>query len=533
MPDSDGDGIYDLYELTADGYTIDTDKDGIANHLDPDDDGDGILTINEGADPNNDGNPSDAQNSNPINSINTSNPYRITNALPDYLDDDDDGDTYATWETTEGGAGYKNAPANPATYAVFMSTDHDNNSIPNYLDYEDVKYPTADIVKTKEYSTLAGDKRYELSNHLGNVLAVISDRKLPSSSLTYFKPDVLSYSDYYPFGMLVPNRHGTSDSYRYGFQGQEKDDELKGEGNSLNYTFRMHDPRVGRFFAVDPLARDYPHYTPYSFSGNKVIAFVELEGMEERWVVKDNTVIYDPGPKVGGYDSEAAARAALTSSNKSHRYPKNTPVFSEDKMSHDERSENTRKNQMIAEKKKFDKLVYSTPTLMVSQGVLYAGAEMALEATGAKIIDATADAIKLYKFFKQSSVAFNTAKKVDALVVNKMYGKAPYDASHIVVEGVTKEAEIFVRVHGSSNQVRPWMMKAKDIEGLTAKEIKNKYALPELPEYISTVEVPKGTSMRTGKAAKVEGWGDGGGTQYEVIGERVQSSWFSGKTKIK
>lgn len=54
--------------------------------------------------------------------------------------------------------------------------------------------------------------------------------------------------------MLVPNRHGSSNSYRYGFQGQEKDDELKGEGNSLNYTFRMHDPRVGRFFAVDPLA---------------------------------------------------------------------------------------------------------------------------------------------------------------------------------------------------------------------------------------------------------------------------------------
>ena len=81
--------------------------------------------------------------------------------------------------------------------------------------------------------------------------------------------------------MLVPNRHGSSNSYRYGFQGQEKDDELKGEGNSLNYTFRMHDPRVGRFFAVDPLTRSYPHYTPYSFSGNKVIAFTELEGLEE------------------------------------------------------------------------------------------------------------------------------------------------------------------------------------------------------------------------------------------------------------
>jgi RHS repeat-associated protein len=80
--------------------------------------------------------------------------------------------------------------------------------------------------------------------------------------------------------MLIPNRHGNSGEYRYGFQGQEKDDELKGEGNSLNYTFRMHDPRVGRFFARDPLATKYPHNSPYAFSENRVIDGVELEGLE-------------------------------------------------------------------------------------------------------------------------------------------------------------------------------------------------------------------------------------------------------------
>lgn len=69
--------------------------------------------------------------------------------------------------------------------------------------------------------------------------------------------------------------------YRYGFQGQERDDEVKGAGNSYDFTFRMHDPRLGRFFAVDPLTAKYPHYSPYSFSGNKVILFAELEGGEE------------------------------------------------------------------------------------------------------------------------------------------------------------------------------------------------------------------------------------------------------------
>ncbi len=83
------------------------------------------------------------------------------------------------------------------------------------------------------------------------------------------------------FGMMMPGRHKESSFYRYGFQGQERDDEVKGRGNSLNYKYRMHDPRIGRFFAVDPLTKKYPWYTPYSFSGNKVIHAVELEGLEE------------------------------------------------------------------------------------------------------------------------------------------------------------------------------------------------------------------------------------------------------------
>src|SRR5690606_17456216 len=63
--------------------------------------------------------------------------------------------------------------------------------------------------------------------------------------------------------------------YRYGFQGQEKDDEIKGSGNSVNYTYRMHDPRLGRFFAVDPLTPQYPHNSPYAFSENRVIDGIE------------------------------------------------------------------------------------------------------------------------------------------------------------------------------------------------------------------------------------------------------------------
>lgn len=86
---------------------------------------------------------------------------------------------------------------------------------------------------------------------------------------------------YEPFGSLLPGRNYSSDSYRFGFQGQEKDDEVYGAtGTSYAFEYRMHDPRVGRFLSLDPLAAKYSWNSPYAFAENKVIQFVELEGLE-------------------------------------------------------------------------------------------------------------------------------------------------------------------------------------------------------------------------------------------------------------
>jgi RHS repeat-associated protein len=73
-------------------------------------------------------------------------------------------------------------------------------------------------------------------------------------------------------------------AYLYGFQGQERDNEFKGDGNSVNYKYRVHDPRLGRFLSIDPLAPKYAHNSPYAFSENIVINAIELEGLEAFFV---------------------------------------------------------------------------------------------------------------------------------------------------------------------------------------------------------------------------------------------------------
>jgi len=68
--------------------------------------------------------------------------------------------------------------------------------------------------------------------------------------------------------------------YRFSFNGQEKDDEIKGIGSSLDFGERIYDLRLGRFLSVDKLTRSFPYWSPYAFAGNTPIQAIDLDGLE-------------------------------------------------------------------------------------------------------------------------------------------------------------------------------------------------------------------------------------------------------------
>lgn len=131
-----------------------------------------------------------------------------------------------------------------------------------------------------------GQKVYELTDHRHNVMAVVGDRKTGIDENTdgiieYYHADVVSANDYYPFGMQQPGRNYSAvNNYRYGYNGKENDDEVKGEGNQQDYGMRIYDPRIGRFLSVDPLTRDYPWNSTYSYAESSPVKFVDLDGLE-------------------------------------------------------------------------------------------------------------------------------------------------------------------------------------------------------------------------------------------------------------
>lgn len=94
--------------------------------------------------------------------------------------------------------------------------------------------------------------------------------------LVNFVADQKSSSDYYPFGMVMPGRSFSSSDYRYGFNGQEKVDEISGSGNHNTALFWEYDTRLGRRWNRDP--KPNPSVSDYACFNNNPIWNTDVLG---------------------------------------------------------------------------------------------------------------------------------------------------------------------------------------------------------------------------------------------------------------
>ncbi|QDH80578.1 hypothetical protein FKX85_16635 [Echinicola soli] len=122
-----------------------------------------------------------------------------------------------------------------------------------------------------------------LSNESGKRIEVFPDshtgQAFDDFKVTHTHSPIVQKDDYYPFGMSFNSyTRPESVAQNWKFQGQEHIDDLGLNWDSFKW--RNHQPDLGRFFNVDPLAEEYYYNSPYAFSENKVTAHVELEGLE-------------------------------------------------------------------------------------------------------------------------------------------------------------------------------------------------------------------------------------------------------------
>ncbi|MDO9000250.1 MAG: hypothetical protein Q7W45_10835, partial [Bacteroidota bacterium] len=158
---------------------------------------------------------------------------------------------------------------------------------------------TTPLVTGNLFDVVYGKKDYELTNHLGNIITTISDRKkaidgtytyvgygngnytfdgtlyasvaagagyynqatAPNGTVDFYVADIRTVTDYYAFGQAMPGRTYASGGtkYRYAMNGQEQEDEVFEGASSAEYW--MYDSRTGRRFENDPLV--YEWQSPY------------------------------------------------------------------------------------------------------------------------------------------------------------------------------------------------------------------------------------------------------------------------------
>jgi len=129
------------------------------------------------------------------------------------------------------------------------------------LDHWNIVRPDGSVIGRREGST----RLYYHRDHLGSTRAVVN------ASGT-----VVGTYDYYPFGLEMPGRISTTGmAPRQKFTSHELDTEV-----DLYYMVaRRYAAEFGRFLSVDPLADEYPAWSPYHYVLNNPLLFTDPTGM--------------------------------------------------------------------------------------------------------------------------------------------------------------------------------------------------------------------------------------------------------------
>jgi hypothetical protein len=283
----------------------------------------------------------------------------------------------------------------------------------------------------------------------------------------------------------------------------------------------MHDPRVGRFFAVDPLFRDFPYNSPYAFSENRVIDMIELEGLEvcdikarqldmsliqgkitEEEYIEQKRISFSYGILglayitdiflTKGKLSQALIGGGLLES------------INETERAYDEKSKGNENSYRLRIQRSGE------ASKIVVFGILAHGASFTI----GKIVNSV-------KNIKTQNVKLLNSNEVNkSFTDNNLH--APYKPNVTIGEAELVNNINAVRLSGPNNVEGSWFTTLEEVKGLTAAQLKNKFSLKYEPTMITPVTINKSSTVRVGEAASVKAFKtDGGGFQMEVLNGKV------------
>ncbi|HLP13531.1 MAG TPA: hypothetical protein VK177_16465 [Flavobacteriales bacterium] len=190
-----------------------------------------------------------------------------------------------------------NIVSNPSTVTAVRVIGTGNIGMYKYVDLETAAYTFSFNFDNTNLTT--GGVRAQLLDSATNTLVYNSTGFLSDGNYSFSVPGITAGTYKVQFEYLVASGShnfyidklclshkdtttmidcdGNGD-YRYAFNGQEHDDEIKGEGNSYDFGARLMDSRLGRWLTIDKEYKQYPGHSNFSFGFNNPIYFIDYDG---------------------------------------------------------------------------------------------------------------------------------------------------------------------------------------------------------------------------------------------------------------
>jgi RHS repeat-associated protein len=148
-----------------------------------------------------------------------------------------------------------------------------------WYSFQKLLHNTALLWTTGTTPATSGYKyEYAIRDHLGNTRVMVSDKN--GNNKIDPNTEITQVNHYYAFGMNQdgPWLAGNSGDNKYQYNGKEFNSDFGLDWN--DYGARFYDAAIGRWHTLDPLAEKYHSWSPYNYTMNNPIRFIDPDGMQ-------------------------------------------------------------------------------------------------------------------------------------------------------------------------------------------------------------------------------------------------------------